>query len=211
MTTVLTDYFKTRLGTLVCQLASDHQRPVANQSIHAVQTISHQITLEIFELQPDSLPDEISVETSKVWRWFIRKTNNQAENLQILCQFKPEILALNYHGQDNDFFKALTINDDKNILYVGTENRLLHWERATTADWFPERFKTNNWESFPSFSTIWEMAVHLQVPQLEVGEKVYFQVIAALSSNQGNDIQNFPEEISHRKSDLDQYLGKGNL
>ncbi len=80
VTTILTDDFKTELGTSKSYIQTDLPNTILQKEHNGATTAGYKIHFEAFELQNDWLPNTMEFKTSNGWRWFIQKINNQKEN-----------------------------------------------------------------------------------------------------------------------------------
>jgi len=84
---VLSDEFDTNLRTIKNWLGSDasDNSVVINKDNFLIAN-SHKITLQKFEVSNDWLKPHHNCESSRGWRWFIEKINDEDENLTLFCE-----------------------------------------------------------------------------------------------------------------------------
>lgn len=210
MNEIISNDFKTPLGTVQSIIKTDLLAPITNPNNFEALTSGHRIILETFELDNDWLPNKMNIETSYGWRWFIEKTNSTKENLFLYCNLKEPVPELNWGIDTGERLDALYIQNQNKILHIGTEDTDSHQERAFNGDWMPKRFeerltmrRPKKWlQRFYGNYWIWnfveciDFGFKIYIPDLYKGEKIYFHYLIATNTIKRSEINPDEEDIS---------------
>lgn len=215
MITLLTDDFKTELGTVRTFIQTDKLPENSIDYNYSVATIGHTITLERFELNKDWVGDLMCFETSIGWRWFIEKINNNEENLTIYSRLIDPRPETSFASDTGEHLNAIEIENKTHQLHIGTEDGGMLQNRAKQNDWMPNRFKREV-SIYKSFTEYIDFGFKTRVPKLMTGEKIYFHFLVATNLIK-QSIQH-PDErdvstwyaVEQTKKFLDNYLDKKN-
>lgn len=215
MTTLLTDDFKTELGTVRTFIQTDKLDENSINYNYSVSTTGHTITLERFELNRDWIGDLMCFETSIGWRWFIQKTNDTEENLTIYSRLIDPQPEASFASDTGEHLDAIEIENKTYQLHIGTEDGEMLQNRAEQNDWMPNRFKSEV-SIYKSFTEYIDFGFKTRVPKLITGEKIYFHFLVATNLIK-RSIQH-PDErdvstwyaVEQTKKFLDNYLDKKN-
>ncbi|MGI4870243.1 MAG: hypothetical protein ACRYFX_03580 [Janthinobacterium lividum] len=211
MTTILTDNFETKLGTVQTWIETDYNASFLSQSEGKMLSEGHEIIFQSFELTEISLPKGMEYETSKVWRYFVRKTGPKKEKLLIFCKLINPTNDTEYGTSSGQCIDAIEIETQTHHLHIGTEDSELMQYRAEKSDWMPKRFE-NDLGSGSSFTEYSDFGFKTTIPDLEDGEKIYFHFIVA--TNPIKPSQEYPDErnistwfaVDQSKKSLDNQL-----
>ena len=180
MTTILIDNFETRLGTIRTWIETDGSN-FQRQENSRFTTKGHEITFQAFDLKQVWTPEEMQYETSRGWRWFIRKANNQKEQLTIFCKLINPSSDTEWGTNSGEHLDAIEIENESHHLHIGTEDGEIMQYRADVSDWMPERFKVDlGWSK--SFTEYIDFGFKTTVPDLKESEKIYFHFMVATNS-----------------------------
>jgi len=203
--------FKTELGIVRTYIETNTSQNSNFSESLFVNTANYKIRLEVFELQNEWLPENMSFKTSKGWRWFIEKTNEKNEELTIYCKLlevKPETNWSHDSGQHLD---AIAIENKINIVHIGTEDGEIMQFRAVNQDYMPIRFK-DELSIAKSFTEYIDYGFKTVIPELKINEKIYFHFLVATNSlNENKEYNNSTDAstwyaVEKSKKLLDYYL-----
>jgi len=213
MPTILSGNFNTPLGIIRSWIDTDNTDINKINSFDA-STGARSIQLEAFELQNDWLPAEMQFETSKGWRWHIKKTSSLKENLVIYCKLIDPIEGTTWSTNSGEHLDAIEIENKIHHLHIGTEDGEVLQSRAASSNEMPNRFKDElgigdsftHYDGF-GFKTI--------VPELNENETIYFHFLVATNTIKPNE--QYPDErdvstwyaVERSKDFLDKYLKEG--
>lgn len=178
MVTILTDKFKTELGTICNWIETDDSTSILLQDDYRVVTKGHEIVVQPFDLTGIWKSEIWQIETSKGWRWFIQKTGKQKEQLTIYCKLVPSTSDIKYDPDSGEHLDAIEIENNTHHLNIGTEDGEVMHYRAIISDWMPKRFE-NKVGLFNSFTEYTDFGFKTVVPDLVESEKIYFHFIVA--------------------------------
>ena len=212
MTTILTDNFETKLGTIQNWMESDNKN-IRQSDNYTSATTGHYVLLQPFDLNHIRLPDGMEYETAKGWRWFIEKTNNQEEHLIIICKLINPSTDTEFDSNSGEYLDAIEIENKTHQLHIGTEDGEIMQHRAKVNDWMPERFK-NEMSFYESFTEYVDFGFKTTIPKLVEGEKIYFHFI--ITTNLIKSSKDYPNErdistwfaVDQSKKSLDEKLKK---
>ncbi len=213
MTTVLSDNFETKLGTIQTWIETEILFEYQKQDDLKAATTGHDICLSPFDLKQIWFPETMEYETAKGWRWFIEKTNNQKEKLTIFCKLINPSADTEFGGNPGEHLEAIEIENKIYQLHIGTEDGEIMQYRAEVNEWMPERFK-GEIGFYKSFTVYVDFGFKTNIPNLIEGEKIYFHFITATNSIKPS--KDHPNErdistwfaVDHTKKWLDERLRK---
>ena len=142
MSSIISDEFHTKLGTIQTWLDSDFSNLVnvsTNQS--TVVTNSHKVTLQKLTSFNDWLKPKINCESSIGWRWFIEKINNKAENLTLFCELINPRSDQTMDPNSGEWLDAVELETPIHHLHIGTEDGEIMCYRSMNNDFMPQRFE----------------------------------------------------------------------
>lgn len=218
MTTILTSDFKTELGIVKSYIQADIPNTILQKKHNCATTASYKISFETFELQNDWLPNTMEFKTSKGWRWFIQKINNQKENLILYCKIIDPTADMEWGYNSGEDLDAIEIKNKTQQLHIGTEDNDAQRKRAIKEDWMPKRFKDQLliWDNpnYLSFTEYIDFGFKTTIPELYEGEKIYFHFLVA--TNPIKQSIQYPNEedvstwyaVDQSKEFLDSFLKK---
>jgi hypothetical protein len=178
MTTLLKDDFETKLGTIQTWVESDSNGKIQQQDKFMLTTTGHNIYLQSFNLKQVWSPEEMQYESGKVWRWFIKKTNNEKEQLRMFCRLITPAKDIEWGNDSGEHLDAIEIENKTHQLHIGTEDGERMQYRAEVSNWMPERLKTET-SIYKSFTEYVDFGFKTTVPILKEGERIYFHFIVA--------------------------------
>lgn len=186
---MLTDTFDTKLGTIRTWLQSDSDSYIQRQD--KFFTRGHSVYCQTFDLKQFWTPETMEYETSKGWRWFIEKTNDQEEQLTIFCKLVNPYSDTEWGTNSGEHLDAIEIENKTYHLHIGTEDGEMMQYRAEICDWMPERFK-DEIGFYKSFTEYIDFGFQTSVPLLQKGERIYFHFIAATNTIRAS--RDYPNE-----------------
>ena len=212
---ILSDEFETKLGTIKTWLESDS----SNDSVFinkdsSLIANSHKIILQKFEVSNDWLKPHHNCESSRGWRWFIEKINDEDENLTLFCELIDSQSDFSKDYASGEWLDAIELENKTHHLYIGTEDGEIMRSRAINKDFMPQRLEKmlgNDSKNY-SFTEYTDFGYKTNIPRLLKDEKIYFHFLVAT-----NPIKIDPDNHSYRdlspwfavdwvKSTLDKYL-----
>jgi len=207
----LTDDFNTELGVIRTWIEPvNNNLPNGNNSL-TFSTASHTITLEVFELKNEWLTDGMRFETSRGWRWHVKKINALKENLTIYCKLINPATGIEWSPNSGEHLDAIEIENKTFHLHIGTEDGEIMQSRARNSDEMPLRF-LGELDLGNSFTHYDGFGFKTVVPTLEENETIYFHFLIA--TNTIKQSVQYPEErdtstwyaVEQSKEFLDNYL-----
>jgi hypothetical protein len=184
MRNILTDNLETKLGEIRLCIESD-----LNESFECkddiIKTSNYLIQIKKLPSVENLFSTNLNIESSKAWRIYITKRSDFSENLKIYCKLKNSTRDIQSYHDSGERLDAIGIEDNENILHIGTEDGEAMQNRSNVSDWFPSRFKkvVSIENSFTKYS---DLGFETCVPYLENGEKIYFHYIVATNSKNRN-------------------------
>ena len=139
MTSILSDDFETPLGTIRAWAETDDKGYIQQEGQIGITTSAHHIYLQTFDLKQVWAPDGAEYEGGRGWRWFIRKINDQHEDLTIFCKLTDPAGDVQWVTNSGEHLDAIEIENKTHHLHIGTEDGEMMQYRAETSDRMPER------------------------------------------------------------------------
>jgi len=205
------DIFETKLGTIESRLQTDSDVAIQQRDKFRFTTKGYNVYCQVFDLLHCRIPDGMAFETSKGWRWFIEKTNDEKEQLTIYCELVNPSSELKSGANSGEHLDAIEIENSQHHLHIGTEDGEAMQYRAEISDWMPKRFK-DEVDVYKSFTEYIDYGFRTTIPILERGEKIYFHYLVATDAirpdNQypdQNDISTW-FAVDQLKKELDEML-----
>jgi len=177
MKAILKNDFGTKLG-IVSSWVESNTGTVTVIDYNKIQTKSHLISLQAFELKHKVLSNNTNIESSWIWRWYIDRIDNLPENLIIHCQLINPSAVTSFGIAGGQWLDAVEIEDNINILHIGTEDDEVMYNRAENSDLIPNRFK-DYLSTSETFTKYIDYGLKIEIPNLLLGEKIYFHFIVA--------------------------------
>ncbi|MGL5836579.1 MAG: hypothetical protein ACRC1Z_25615, partial [Waterburya sp.] len=192
MNILLSDEFKTKLGTIKTWIESSSNNLIVAKDGNLLTTKNYQIRLESFELPNEtqynsySLPQK--VESLIAWRWFIEKIGNVNEQLAIFCQLVNAQSDTSWDYSSGECLDAVEIENQTYRLHIGTEDAEFLQYRACQNDWMPKRFESllgwqENEKKYSEYflSKYIDFGFKINIPNLLKNEKIYFHFLVAIN------------------------------
>ena len=195
MTTLLSDNFETKLGTIQTWVESEKNIEQYQQDKFKVATIGHEICLVPFDLKQIWFPETMEYESAKGWRWFIEKTNNEKEKLTIFCKLINPSTDTEFDSSSGEHLDAIEIENRTYHLHIGTEDGERLKYRAEQNEWMPKRFK-GDIGFHKSFTEYVDFGFKTIIPTMDNGEKIYFHFIVATNSIEASKDYPYERNIS---------------
>ncbi|MQP23509.1 hypothetical protein GFJ94_00320 [Flavobacterium sp. LMO8] len=213
MRTILYDTFETNLGEIELSIKSEYAIQNSVKDNLKVETENHKIEVLVIDLNQLELPEQMKIESSKVWRIFIEKKTEKTEKLHVICKL-TNINPENTWGYDSgENLDAVEIENGKELVHIGTEDgEVMKW-RAENNDWFPIRLKNEISIEKPITNYI-DFGFESIIPNLEINEKLYLHfLIATRKKAEKNDNENISTWIAvdNSKKELDELNRKYGL
>ena len=214
MAVLLSNKFETELGTIKTWIQCDMETSIDVCDRVSVTTPSHEITLQNFKLQNDWLKPHMKFDSSTGWRWFIKKINNEPENLILFCQLIDLLPNTTFGGDSGECLDAIEIENNIHQLHIGTEDGEVMRSRAICNDFMPKRFRDwlgDNSTDY-SFTEYIDFGFKTTIPKLRLKEKIYFHYLIATNPIKQSLLHPNCRDIStwfavdRSKAFLDKYL-----
>lgn len=217
MTPTYQDSFETGLGTIeILVLSPEGHGQTEHQNCGVtIQTSTQKVQVVSFMLRNEWLPKGMSFKSSKGWAVRIEKTATGQAASQIKIQLLNPNADTSWGPATGECLDAIEINDEISHLYIGTEDSDALWARAEEDDWMPKRFASElglHRQKSIQFTEFINFGLRTNVPQLEVGERIYFHYLVAVNSNKLS--QQHPNErdiaawfaVDQTKRNLEEYF-----
>jgi hypothetical protein len=210
--TIFKDDYATPLGIIRCEIESDSTIRTAGNSNRHFTSKGHAVRFQIIEI-PKEIVGDLIIESSRCWRYFIEKINDENEQLTLFCKLM-ESSGVTCGGATGEFLDAIEIEGNGHIIHIGTEDREIMQQRALSSNDMPNRFHKLLMD-FNSFTEPIECGFRTKVPTLNKGEVIYFHFLAATNSRKQS--KEYPDEedistwfaVDIHKCLLDKFLGIG--
>lgn len=192
---IASDTFQTKLGTIETWVETTDGSALATSGQLYAETASYLISLEPIELETKNLPlpEGYTVESWRGWRWRLRKTSDQPEELTIYCKLINPTDETSWEIAGGEHLDAIEIENATDELHIGTEDGEMLQSRAAKGDEMPKRFKKQlgYWSDDYSFTDSIPFGFKTTVPSLLNDEVVYFQFLVA--TNPIRPSANYPD------------------
>ncbi len=198
--------FKTNLGDISLNLELNEEFDIINNNLGYL-ILSNSFKIEIIEFHDvknwlDQLNkkefDQFKVESTIGWIFKIHKLNNQNLILDFDCILNPNSPKVTSEPDTGEHLDSVWIDDEKNVVSIGTEDGEVMKRRAIENDWMPNRLKDNlgivKIKSFlntkyveKSITDLLSFGLKTKVPQLFEGENIYFHYLIATDKLKKNE------------------------
>ena len=191
MISIFREEFPTALGTFEISILSTDSNAKAsdaasvNKDVINVTSRSYQITI-FRQLLDLNLGNNSSVLNRVAWCIFFQKSHSNYEKLKIRLELNSHDQEITQGPSSGQYLDAISYNDSKYQIHLGTEDGEVLMERAKARDWLPFRYsKYLNFDTqtrnihIGSFTEYRERGFLTRVPNLRPGEKAYFHFILA--------------------------------
>ena len=211
MRALLTDDFVTNLRTIRTWVETDRGNRVQHREKFRLTTEGLEIYLQTFDLKQIWAPETNECESGKGWRWFIHKTNQQKEQLNIFCKLINPSSDTEWGSNSGEHLDAIEIENKTNHLHIKTKDGEMMQYRAEALDWMPDRYKSEL-SIYKSLTEYIDFGFKTTVQNLEQGDRIYFHYIVA--TNQIKPSKDYPDErdistwfaVDQSKKNLDEKL-----
>jgi hypothetical protein len=174
------DSFSTRLGSVDLELqitSAEGNVPISKgTNTKQINTLCHNIEVICFDSITEWVRDsDFPIESSKGWIVRIKKTADDKEQLILSCKLTKISNEVKGYVDSGEHLDAVWIENNKEVVSIGTEDGEMLKYRAERNDWMPARFqKELGYQSNSefSFTTYLDMGLETQVPELTKGEKL---------------------------------------
>lgn len=197
MKKIIIDTFNTKLGEINLTLFLA-ENPIINkvEKSFFIQTKGHLITVTVFDDVKKWMKNVLSpVESTIGWILQIKKINELKEDIVIKCCLNPideKIISIIDTGEHLD---SIWIENDTDVVSIGTEDAESMQDRAKNNDWMPSRFneilayyKNASQLDYFSFTTILDFGMEIKIPKLIKNENIYFHYLVATNKKIEDDI-----------------------
>ena len=121
------------------------------------------------------------------------------EEVSIQCSLNPEDEKITSEIDTGEHLDSLWIENEIEVVSIGTEDGEMMKYRAEKEDWMPMRFKNKlgyQSNSEFSFTSYLDFGLGTNLPQLENGEKIYFHYLVATNRKKKSEHNPNEDDIS---------------
>ena len=200
--------FATNLGIINLTLNSNDNlqfKKLDNKFICKTKSFN----IEIFEFSDiTEWRSETGFEIEASIGWIVRliKTSNSKSNLEFQCNLTPKYSDITSEPDTGESLLALWIENETDVVSIGSEDGEMMKYRAEKNDWMPERFTNelgyvksgyffNKRIEEKSFTELSDFGLKTEIPKLKNGEKFYFHYLVA--TNKLKKSKEYPESDSY--------------
>ena len=205
MRTILKDTFETNLGEIELSINSEFETEYLIKGNLNVENENYKIEIVAIDLREIELPKHMKIENSKGWRIYIEKKSEKSENLNIICKLKTKNSEINWDYNSGENLDAVEIENDTEMLHIGTEDGEIMKLRAESNNWFPIRLKNEISLEKPITNYV-DFGFESIIPNLEINEKLYLHFLIATRKIEKNDKENISTwvAVDRSKKELDE-------
>lgn len=197
MKKIIIDTFYTKLGQVDLTLLLVENPIITKvEKTFFIKTKGYLITITVFD-DVKKWIEQVScfVEGTIGWILQIKKINESNEKIVIKCFLDPINEKISSTINTGEHLDAVWIENETDVLSIGTEDAESMKNRAKNNDWMPSRFqetlayhKNDSQLDYFSFTTILGFGMKINVPQLIKDEKIYFHYLVAINKKIEHDI-----------------------
>ena len=195
MNTLYIDNYRTNLGQILLKIENDVKCKcvIAQQnSLTTINTLSHYIEIFTFDRIKEWLKDtDNAVEQSRGWIIKTKKISHEKEQLWFKCELDTDTLLTYISADSGENLDAVCMENQTDVLHIGTEDNESLKYRASENDLMPQRFEKEAKQDF-IFTRYIDNGFCTSVPKLEKGEQIYFHYLMA--SNPKKKSKYYPDE-----------------
>jgi hypothetical protein len=142
------------------------------------------------------------------WQWWFTRTGPDEAEFILCCGLDAHTAT--HDPATGEDLAAVVYYTKEQVLHIGTEDdKYLRYRAKDTSGALPQRFGElphDRWEGLlDDMIRLSENGIRLTVPELQIGETMYFHVIAAYKrTNPQEDISTWLA-VDRRKSELDSF------
>jgi hypothetical protein len=190
------DSFETNLGKVDIVLTSSTNPKVSkSDNSTLIETSGHLIEVIAFNDIKNWTQDTNPIEKSIGWVVRIIKMNDLKEEISIQCSLMPKDEKTTSAIDTEESLDSLWIENETEVVSIGTEDGEMMKYRAEKGDWMPIRFKEKlgyQSNSEFSFTSYLDFGLETKLPELNRGEKIYFHYLVATNKKQKS--KDYPDE-----------------
>ena len=194
------DKFVTNLGIidLSMSLLPNSNIKEFDKSI-IIAKLEHIIEVISFNDIKSWMKDTNPVEDAKGWIVRLQKINDINEEIFIQCSLIPNKNNITSCINTGENLDSLWIENETDVVSIGTEDGEMMKFRSEKEDWMPFRFKEelgyqNNSEF--SFTNYLDFGLETCLPKLNKGEKIYFHYLIATNKRKKSEYNPNEDDIS---------------
>ncbi len=203
MRVLIKDSFKTNLGEIELTLTSESEFQYVISDNLKAENENYRIKIIFLDLNKKIIGKQ--VEISRGWRIFIEKKSNHTENLKIFCKLLNNNPEMNWDYASGENLDSVVIENDTEILHIGTEDGDAMKFRAENDDWFPVRLKNEISLEKPITNYI-DFGFESRIPDLAINEQFYLHFLISTAKSDKSDKENISTwiEVDRSKKELDE-------
>lgn len=194
------DSFETKLGEVNIVLTSfPNPRISKSDNLTLIETSGHLIEIIAFDDIKKWTQDTNPIEKSIGWVVRVIKTNDLKEEVSIQCSLIPTDEKTTSDIDTGESLDSLWIENETDVVSIGTEDGEMMKYRAEKGDWMPMRFKQKlgyQSNSEFSFTSYLDFGLETNVPNLDNGEKIYFHYLVATNRRKKSEYNPNEDDIS---------------
>ena len=184
------DSFSSKLGLINLTLTLNGEDIVVSldnvENRKILETNAHKIEVIAFQNIKNWLVDtDFKIEDSKGWIIRITKLNDLQEALAFKCYMDKNSDKVVSEVDCGEHLHALWIENETNVVSIGTEDGEVMKARALKNDWMPNRFKDLlGYQKYQelSITDILDFGFKTNIPDLLEGERIYFHYLVATNT-----------------------------
>ena len=177
--TLVSKHFNTPLGTITCSLISNFREISIYDNLNNKKTSSSYNT-EAFSIklyEKDKLPNQLGL-NAIIWIWELEKLNYNNEIFRIECSLDSSE-KVEYDYASGERLESVEIKNSDWIMNIGTE------------DYDTQKQYAKSIKTYIALEPIYlkgQRGLFTETPQLNKGDKVYFQVVVSYIENNHHEI-----------------------
>jgi len=164
-----------------------------------IETIGHLIEVIAFDDIKKWTEDTNPIETTHGWIVRVIKKNNLKEEISIKCTLTPKDKTITSSIDTGEYLDSLWIENEANVVSIGTEDGEMMKYRSEKEDWMPIRFKEKlgyQSNSEFSFTSYINFGLETNLPELYKDEKIYFHYLVATNKRKKSHYNPDEDDIS---------------
>lgn len=194
------DSFETNLGKIdIVLTSSTNPRISKSDNSTLIETNGHLIEVIVFNDIKNWTLDTNPIEKSIGWIVRVIKTNHLKEDVSIQCSLIPKDEKTTSDIDTGESLDSLWIENETEVVSIGTEDGEMMKYRAEKGDWMPMRFKEKlgyQSNSEFSFTSYLDFGLETNLPKLDNGEKIYFHYLVATNRRKKSEYNPNEDDIS---------------
>jgi hypothetical protein len=176
-TKLIIDTFETKLGRIELSIETNSIDNI-QQIESKIETQDFEIKIRKFKLDNFPLPQNLKIEDSCGWQFYLTKKNDKNVEIAVECKLINLDANIDSYLDSGENLDALKIENDYHYLHIGTEDGEIMQQRAKKSDWFPNRLKDFVSIEKP-ITEHSEFGFKTMIPKLKKDEHLYLHYLIA--------------------------------